>query len=97
MRSLTEADMVFSDSRDRPIVLNLPFPVRFPELQPGSGLMFLSASMMTEEIQGFETTKEMEVPSISDFAIISLSKNCLTLGQREVVSQVTPEVRSLSL
>lgn len=89
--------MVFSDSRDRPIVLNLPFLVRFPELQPGSGLMFLSASMMTEEIQGFETTKEMEVPSISDFAIISLSKNGLTLGQREVVSQVTPEVRSLSL
>lgn len=89
--------MVFSDSRDRPIVLNLPFLVRFPELQPGSGLMFLSASMMTEEIQGFETAKEMEVPSISDFAIISLSKNGLTLGQREVVSQVTPEVRSLSL
>lgn len=89
--------MVFSDSRDRPIVLNLPFLVRFPELQPGSGLMFLSASMMTEEIQGFETTKEMEVPSISDFAIISLSKNGLTLGQREVVSLVTPEVRSLSL
>lgn len=57
-----EADIVFSDSWDRPIVLSLLLLVRFPELQPGSGLMFLSASIMTEEIQGFETTKEMEVP-----------------------------------
>ena len=97
MRSLTKADIVFSDSRDRPIVLNLPLLVRFPELQPGSGLMFLSASIMAEEIQGFETTEEMEVPPFLIFAIISLSKNCLTLGQREVISQVTPEVRSLSL
>lgn len=62
MRSLTEADIVFSDSRDRPVVLSLPLLVRFPELQPGSGLMFLSTSVMTEEIQGFETTKEMEAP-----------------------------------
>lgn len=62
MRSLTEADIVFSDSRDRPVVLGLPLLVRFPELQSGSGLMFLSASVMTEEIQGFETTKETEVP-----------------------------------
>lgn len=97
MRSLTEADIVFSDSRDRPIVLNLPLLVRFPELQPGSGLMFLSASIMAEEIQGFETAEEMEVPPFLILLLFLCPKTVLTLGQREVISQVTPEVRSLSL
>lgn len=36
--------------------------------------MFLSASVMTEEIQGFEIVKETKVSPISDFAIISLSE-----------------------
>lgn len=40
--------------------------------------MFLSASVMTEEIQGFEIVKEMKVSPISDFAVISLSEVCCT-------------------
>lgn len=89
MRSFTEADIVFSDSRDRPIVLNLPLLVRFPEIQSGSGLMFLSASIMTEEIQGFETTKEMEVPPFLILLLFLCPKTVL-LWVREKSSHRSP-------
>lgn len=89
MRSLTEANIVFSDSRDRPIALNLPLLVRFPELQPGSGLMFLSASIMAEEIQGFETTEEMEVPPFLILLLFLCPKTVL-LWVRERSSHRSP-------
>lgn len=42
--------------------MNLPTVIRFPEFRTGSRTKFLSVSIMTEEIQGFETMKEMSFP-----------------------------------
>lgn len=42
--------------------MNLLMVIRFPEFRTGSRTKFLSASIMTEEIQGFETMKEMNFP-----------------------------------